>query len=455
MHKGIFMWNDLREKAFEPVNNAPLVFFRVAFGLLIMLEGIGAIFTGWVYQNTIQPEFTIPFMDFSWLQPLPGYGMYVWFFVMGMAGLFVMIGYHYRLAVLFYLILWAGIYFMQKTSYNNHYYLLVLLLLFMLLLPAHRRFSVDARRNPEAFSYVCPHWCIGIFIVKMAIVYFYAGINKIYPDWLESTTVSLFFSGKEDFWLIGPLLAHEGFQQMVAWGGILFDLLIVPLMLFRSTRLLGLAMLLFFHIFNSAVFHIGIFPYMMIAMAVFFYPPNQIDRWFFKGYGTESLRNNTPSASSWSLQAKNLLLIAFALYFVWQAVLPLRHHFFDSEVNWSEEGHRLSWRMMLRSKSGFGDFYIKDRNDEEARLQYTDFQERLTPKQNRRVAVRPDMTWQVAQRIHEHYKQEEDREVAVYFDGKARLNDRDHQPLIDPDTDLAAVEWHRFKSKDWILPLKE
>ncbi|WP_316930169.1 HTTM domain-containing protein [Leeuwenhoekiella sp. MAR_2009_132] len=35
-----------------------------------------------------------------------------------------------------------------------------------------------------------------------------------------------------------------------------------------------------------------------------------------------------------------------------QLELPLRHWIIKDDVLWTEEGHRLSWRMMLRSKGG-------------------------------------------------------------------------------------------------------
>ncbi len=326
----------------------------------------------------------------------------------------------------------------------------------MLIMPAHRRFSIDAKRKPRSFSaFTCPQWCLMFFILQMAIVYTYAGIHKIYPAWMDGTTIGLFFSGKADFFLIGPLLANETFQLLVAWGGIVFDLLVVPLMLFRQTRTLGFIMLVFFHLFNSAVFHIGIFPYMMIGMAVFFYPPEKVDQWFFKGKGQAAIGSHTLTPNLPSLRTQYLMLAGFALYFIWQAALPARHHLFDSNVFWSEEGHRLSWRMMLRSKSGFGKFLVKDRHDPDAQKERAAYQDRLTQKQKSKVATHPDMAWQVAQRIHAYYQAQKDRDVAVYYQGKAALNGRSYQRLIDPEIDLAAQEWPRFQSKAWVVPLRE
>ncbi len=37
---------------------------------------------------------------------------------------------------------------------------------------------------------------------------------------------------------------------------------------------------------------------------------------------------------------------------IWQVYLPVRHYFIPGNVFWTEEGHRMAWRMMLRNKAG-------------------------------------------------------------------------------------------------------
>jgi hypothetical protein len=90
-------------------------------------EAFGALMTGWVRRTLVEPEFTFNFIGFDWIQPLPGWGMYFYFALMGIMGLFIMAGYRYRMASFAFAFLWTGVYLMQKTSYNNHYYLMVLL----------------------------------------------------------------------------------------------------------------------------------------------------------------------------------------------------------------------------------------------------------------------------------------------------------------------------------------
>ena len=64
---------------FKQVDSVGLVLWRMAFGLLIAIEGFGAIATGWVRRVMIEPQFTFNFIGFEFLQPLPGNGMYFYF----------------------------------------------------------------------------------------------------------------------------------------------------------------------------------------------------------------------------------------------------------------------------------------------------------------------------------------------------------------------------------------
>ena len=441
--------NRLHAYLFRDVDIAPLALFRVVFGFLIFAEAAGALATGWVKRVLVDPELTFPIIGFDLFQPLPGAGMYGWFAGLAVAGLLVMVGFYYRVAMAVYTVMWTVVYLMQSTHYNNHYYLLVLLCGFMLLVPADRYFSIDARRLPGYARGRIPQWCITIFVVKMAIVYTYAAINKLYPDWLSGQTIGVFFSGRTHFWLIGPLLANETFQLLVSWGGVLFDLLIVPMMLWRRTRWLGMACMVFFHLFNSAVFHIGIFPYMMIGMAVFFFPPHQIARFFFKGKTERFAPLDTPV----SPRGKRALVAVLSAYFAVQVLLPLRHHLYDSNVNWTEEGHRMSWRMMLRGKWGHVDFHIRE--VESGATYVAPEQDMLRPRQQSRVASHPRMAWQFAQYLARLYRERDGIEIEVYARGRVSLNGHELRPLIDPDRDLVAADYRFYRSSDWLLPFEQ
>src|SRR5690554_772178 len=98
----------IQDRLIEPISSAPLAIFRVGFGLLLFLEGVGAVATGWVRNAFVAPKFTFSFIPFSpWLQPLPGEGMVYYYLVMGLLGFLVMLGLFYRPAILGYFVLWT------------------------------------------------------------------------------------------------------------------------------------------------------------------------------------------------------------------------------------------------------------------------------------------------------------------------------------------------------------
>ena len=90
---------------FEKIDNSALIIFRIFFGILISLECFGAIATGWVKRNLIDPKYNFPFIDFDWLHPLPGSGMYFYFGLMGLLGLCIAFGFKYRMSMITFTLL--------------------------------------------------------------------------------------------------------------------------------------------------------------------------------------------------------------------------------------------------------------------------------------------------------------------------------------------------------------
>nr|WP_321414856.1 HTTM domain-containing protein [uncultured Allomuricauda sp.] len=428
---------------FKKIDNAQLVVFRVFYGLLVSAECYGAIATGWVRRTLVEPEFTFSFIGFEWLQPLPGNGMHIYFAVMGTLGLMIALGFKYRFSALAFAILWSGVYFMQKTSYNNHYYLLMLLAYIMAFLPAGRDASIDTRLNPELRSQSMYNWIRRTIILQLFIVYTYASIAKLYADWLDFSMIDVLMSSKKNYFLIGDFLQKAWVHRIVAFFGIFFDLLIVPALLWKPTRKIAFVLAIFFHLFNSIVFQIGIFPYLSLAFIVFFFEPQTIRNIFLK---TKTI---VPETKIIIPKTKNITLTILGIYFLFQLVLPLRHHFFQDDVLWTEEGHRLSWRMMLRSRGGSITFKaVNIQTKDTTKIKLNDY---LTKKQQRRVACYPDFIWQFAQHLKKEYA-EQGEEIQVFAENKVRINQKQYQQFIDPSVDLASVPWKHFAHNDWILP---
>lgn len=423
------------------IDNSPLIFFRVCYGFLVFMECAGAIVTGWVERAFIIPSMTFTFIGFEWLQPLPGDGMYYYYGVMALCGLLIMVGLFYRGAATLFFVLWTATYFMQKTNYNNHYYLLVLLSGAMALMPANKYASLDVRLGFTRESLTCARAWITFFIAQILIVYLFASYNKIYPGWLNAEPISIWFSTKKDYWLIGDLLQKTWFHYLISYGGIVYDGTIVFLLLYKPTRKLGFVLSVIFNLFNSAIFQIGIFPYMMIALSVLFFPEDDIRRMFFK---------KKPTVEPKEQYLPNFALILFSAYFVLQLFLPLRHYLYKGDVFWTEEGHRMAWQMMLYSKRGYVKFKVIREDGTEEMLRHRKY---LTGKQSGRLAGHPDMVWQFVQFLEREVYPDED--VQIFVEGKCKLNKGEFRRLIDPEVDLTQVDWKHFEHADWILTYED
>ncbi|MEQ3662759.1 MAG: HTTM domain-containing protein, partial [Flavobacterium sp.] len=272
----------MKNSLFKSIDNSPLIAFRIFFGFLIACESFGAILTGWVKKVLIDPQFTFSFIGLEWLQPLPNNLMYIYFAGMGLVGVCIMLGLKYRYSIITYTLLWAGVYFMQKSSYNNHYYLLLLISFCMIFLPANKHTSLDVKFGFVEKKLTMPKWVSLLFITQIIIVYFYASIAKIYPDWLDGTFTKNLLQGTTTRPFFLDLFSQKWFYLFIAYAGILFDLLIIPLFLFKSTRTIALICSVIFHLFNAITLQIGIFPFFALTFILFFYEPETIRKLFFK-----------------------------------------------------------------------------------------------------------------------------------------------------------------------------
>lgn len=316
----------------------------------------------------------------------------------------------------------------------------------MCFFPANAGYSLDAKKNTSLrkehmFAYV--KW---IVVLQLFIVYTYASVAKMYGDWLDFGIIKILMSNKAGYYVIGDLLQQPWVHKIVGVFGILFDLLIVPALLWKRSRKLAFFASIFFHLFNSIVFQIGIFPYLSLAFTVFFFEANTIKKIFFKKktlYTESDIK--IPSSS-------NTTLFLAGIYFVIQLVLPIRHYFIQDDVLWTEEGHRMSWRMMLRSRTGMIKFQVV--NTETKAATVINLDDYLSRKQGRRIAAYPDFIWQFAQRLKKEYA-DKGEVVSVYaLNSKVSVNGKPYRAFIDPKVDLASESWNHFGHHQWILPSK-
>ena len=199
--------NSWQQKLFQllykPVDNSPLILFRICFGFLLFYHCFSYTQEGKVFTYFIEPPYTFTFIGFEFLQPLPGNGMYFYFGLMALLGLMIMLGAWYRFSMASFTLLWTGIYLMQKSGYNNHYYLVCLLCWLMCFMPANKNYAVDVWRKPQLKKDTCYNWVTLVFIIQTAIIYFFAAASKLNTDWLSGKYIAIQFEGLGKHHLLG------------------------------------------------------------------------------------------------------------------------------------------------------------------------------------------------------------------------------------------------------------
>jgi len=442
---------------FEAVDAAGIAVFRIAFGGILLWETVQYLVGGQVRYLYVEPSFYFTFYGFDWISPWPGVGMYVHFVFLGVLAVLIMVGLLYRVAAVLFFFGFTYVFFLEQAYYLNHWYLVCLLSLLLIFIPADRAFSVRRWRHPGTPA-TLPAWTLWLLRAQLGIVYFYAGVAKLNGDWLRGEPARSICAALPA-WAQG-----EGAVYLIGYGGLVFDLFVVPFLLWRKTRWLAFVAALAFHLSNALIlpFRIGIFPWYMIAATTLFFEPDWPRR-FIGGLrrlwtrsSTRTARDGRPAFVSDSLfvstpaPRRRLVLVLGGAYLLIQVLLPLRHHLYPGDPGWTEEANNFAWRMMIYEKQLKGRFYARDpatgKTWEVMPAEYvSEFQLGV-------MAYRPDMILQFCHHVADDLRAKglEKVEIRAYI--KAAFNGRRFQTYVDPTVDLAA-EPRSHRPKTWIKPL--
>ena len=439
----------------RPQDNSSLIAFRMLFALLMVIE-LCRYLTIASYQYHGGLHFTYPFFDF--VTPLSSNPetnellVQLGYFVMLISMVLVAIGLLTKLALLLFLVLYSYFFLMEETFYNNHFYLIILLAFLALFTRLGGAFSVDAFLRKKQERWI-PFWQLGILRLQWCIAYFYAGLAKLQPDWLGGEPVrGIFLEQNPNVQWIIAIVGLEPLTWIVAFGGVLFDLTVPFLLLFRRTRVWILLPFFVFHLSNHFLFEIGIFPWMAMCSIVLFLEPDWPRKiWERVGFGEPSIKQDeTKLSSSFALQP--IVAGFLTIYFAWQLVMPLRHYVYPGRSDWNQQGYKFAWRMMLNHWDAYLRINVVETNT--GRSVEWNNHEAITQVQFNRMQYQPRLLAQYAKFVKSEaeklgFQSPEIRIIAV-----VSLNGRSHQFLVNPHMD-ASADWSQLVKQDWILPLEK
>ncbi len=353
------VWTRFRALLARPVDGASLAAFRIAVGLIMVLEAItltrpsastGGAVPLQTYYTDPRITFSFQYSGFHWLPLLPSTWMWVLVWALGIAGLTMALGLFHRVSAGVVFLVWGYLYAVEstRTYWMSHYYLVLLVTFLMIWLPAARRYSMDALRSGEGSTRI-PFWPIFLLRGQLVITYFYAGVAKLNADWLlDAEPVRYYLSQPHvttPFASVNAMLKSAGFAYFISYSGALFDLSVGFLLLFRRTRIAGLVLMCVFHATNHFLLFqdIGWFPLLGITTATIFLAPDWPERlraWF--GYRRDA-------GSAWSgareFRMASIVPVFVVLWLGWQSVFPLRRYLIPGDARVTFEGLSFSWRL--------------------------------------------------------------------------------------------------------------
>lgn len=450
-----------------PVHIAPLVMFRIVFGLVMLISTVRFWLLGWIEDQYIKPVMHFTYYGFEWVKPLGATGMYLVFIAMGITAVCIMLGLFYRAASILFFLLFTYVELLDKAYYLNHYYFVSITAFLLTLVPAHRNFSLDVVRCPELHVEQVPRWTVDLFKFQLAIVYFFAGIAKINSEWLlDAMPLRLWLRAQDKLPLIGWAMPYDLTAYLFSWAGMLYDCTIVFFLLWQRTRVLAYLAVIVFHTITGMMFPIGVFPIVMIGATTIFFSENFHKRaiaflasllgWLGLRRAKQPTPNPTPAR--YQMRWQPLILGVLAVHFTLQLLLPFRFLLYSRnewwnpcEFFWNEQGYRFSWRVMLVEKAGTAIFYVKDsRTGREGVVNNAEF---LNPTQEKQMSFQPDMILEFAHFLRDYYKAHGVAEPEVRAEVYVTMNGRPGKLLIDPTVNLAK-ETEGFHDKKWILPFE-
>ncbi|XP_061886908.1 vitamin K-dependent gamma-carboxylase [Entelurus aequoreus] len=463
-------WRSLVTLLNRPTDPASLGIFRCMFGLLMAIDITQERGLSHVDYKYLDGAPVCRFPLFNFLKPLPMDWMYMVYLVMFIGSLGIMLGCLYRLSCLMFVSTYWYVFFLDKTAWNNHSYLYGLIGFQLTLMDANRYWSVDGLRRGTIRNAHVPLWNYTLLRTQIFIVYFLAGIKKLDADWMEGYSMSYL----AHHWLFDPfrmILPVELISLLVVHGGgLILDLSAGFLLFFDATRPYAVVFVSYFHLMNSQLFSIGMFPYAMLATSPLFFYTDWPRRFFgrFPAFLRGVLPYTTPDpqpsssciyqeagrqqgvAKSSKTRFKHKLAAFFAVVYVLeQFFLPYSHFITKGYNNWTNGLYGYSWDMMVHSRS-----------HQHVKITYKDGQTGdigyLNPgvfTHSRRWKDHGDMLKQYATCLSDLLPRYNISDPEIYFDIWVSINERFQQRIFDPRVDVVKADWSPFRPNPWLMPL--
>lgn len=430
---------------------------RIAFGSFVMWQAYDKGVN--VFSGSGVEGFSFTYPGFDWVTAFPDFAQalaILWF----VSGLLLFLGALHRFSSVLCFVMTVYAFLLRAEYYLNHEYMELCFLFLLAIGPSNQRLSVDS--FIWKYKETAPYFHLFALKLQTEIILIYAGLVKLNSDWLHLQPLSNWLNRSSTDVFFGGIWQYELGVSAGAYGIIFLHSVGAPLLFWKRTRLMVFLTYVVFHVINSQIFAIDIFPWMTIACTTLFFDPDwpsTVFRRFSFGSGKLNTGENlvvaqNPVPAGAALGSTGLVLF-LSFWLVMQVAIPLRHYLYPDWVEWNLEGTRFSWRMML--SSGVCPVWILIISDPEKREIYIPDVPFILGSGRllmSRLCDDPDLILQSVQQVRNYYVREAgmppDSEVRAYI--MKSLNFRTPSLFVDPTFNLAKQPRQIIGHYSWLLP---
>jgi hypothetical protein len=293
-------------------------------------------------------------------------------------------------------------------------------------------------------------WQIWIFRFQVFVVYFYGGITKLNSDWLiNKASVRTMLAAKK---VDSDFLAY-----FFSYGGLLFDLLIGFLLLYKPTRIIALLSVLIFNITNNYFFDdIGVFPFVMICSTILFFSPTDFQFMktkieSFDKKKKQKVENISPSISKSYTSKSKILMVGLFVYVSFQILFPFRFLLSPNDLEWTGEYSFFSWRMKSQTRA-YKEFSFFIEDSKTHKKYPVKANTMINPMQILAMSRDPRMIIPFAKYLEKLGVEKNISNPKVTARIKESFNGNPPQFIVDTNLNLASVNYSLGKKIDWLLP---
>ncbi|XP_002069156.2 vitamin K-dependent gamma-carboxylase [Drosophila willistoni] len=371
----------------------------------------------------------------------------------------ILLGYRFRLSCLCFIVPYWYIFLLDKPTWNNHSYLFGLVGLLLLFTRAESYCSLDRLLSPHSGQgQLVPYWNYFLIKFQFFLLYAYAGLKKFSPEWLSGYAMS----NLSQHWVFAPfrqVLDAELIDLLIVhWFTAFFDLSIAFFMTVEKTRLLVTPFMISFHLMNSRLFHIGMFPWVCLAEVPLFFgfdwPRKMLGRPIAKHASVE-----VPTSCKKPRLLAKLRTVIICGYCGLQLFLPYSHFITKGYNNWTNGLYGYSWDMMMHSyDTVLTSIKVVDNDNQRVHnlnpYAFTEY-DRWTKYADMAVQYAKCIERNIQTDMAKHHSSSPliGQNISIFFDIWCSMNGRFQQRTFDPRVDLLKAPWSPFEPTPWSLPL--